>query len=62
MCHLIIDHTSMPLTQAHVDKLKKIVETQSGETISNEEAWEMAYCLLDLYRLLIEAQSRRQPK
>ena len=52
----------MPLTQEHVNKLKKIYEAQSGKTISDPEAWGMAHQLLDLYRLLLKTANKSTNK
>lgn len=45
------------LTQTDVDELKAIWERQSGEVISNQEAWEMATQLVTLHEIVAELGS-----
>lgn len=42
----------MALTKEAVDKLKELHRKETGEELSEEEAWEMATRLLELARLI----------
>jgi hypothetical protein len=47
----------MPITQRHIDELKTIYQKQSGEELSNKEAWDMTIRLVNLFRILLKDQS-----
>ncbi|MFZ1683638.1 MAG: hypothetical protein WAU88_05840 [Candidatus Zixiibacteriota bacterium] len=42
----------MPLRQPDIDKLKKLYKEDSGEDLSEREAWAMGTRLVQLLRLL----------
>ena len=49
----------MPLTQDHIDELKKIHKEDFGEELTDKEAWEMGTRLVNLFGLLLQAESER---
>jgi aldehyde:ferredoxin oxidoreductase len=49
----------MALNREAVDKLKEIFRAETGEELSDEEAWEIATRLFSLGHLLAEEESRR---
>lgn len=42
------------IQQHHVDELKRIIWEEQHEQLSDEEAWEMAHRLYNLFRLLLD--------
>jgi hypothetical protein len=50
----------MPINQHHIDELRQIYREEFGEEISNEEAWEMCTRLVNLYRLLLDAEIEQE--
>mgnify|MGYP001372667426 CR=1 FL=1 len=50
----------MGLTQKDVDELKRIHEKETGEKLSDEEAWEMAIRLLELGKIVIEGNRKTE--
>lgn len=42
----------MPLLQRHIDELKRIHLVETGENLSDEEAWAMAHRLVGILRLV----------
>lgn len=42
----------MPLLQRHIDELKRIHLAETGENLSDEEAWAMAHRLVGMLRLV----------
>jgi hypothetical protein len=44
----------MPILQHHINELKEIYRKQTGEDLSDMEAWDMAVRLMNLFRLLLE--------
>jgi len=43
----------MPMQQHHVDRLREIIQREQGRTLTNEEAWEMARRVYNLFHLLL---------
>ncbi len=43
----------MPLNQRHIDELKEIYHKHTGDSLSNQDAWDMARRLIGLFRLLL---------
>ncbi len=52
----------MPLNQQHIEELKKIYLKNTGESLSNQEAWDMAGRLIELFRLLIKPEQNNEKK
>jgi len=48
----------MPLTQDHINELKEIYKGTFGEDLTNEEAWEIGTRLVNLFRLLLQKETR----
>jgi hypothetical protein len=44
----------MPILQYHIDELKEIYLRQTGDNLSDKEAWDMAIRLVSLFGLLLE--------
>lgn len=42
----------MPLLQCHIEELKRIHRAETGETLSDAEAWVMAHRMVALLRIL----------
>ena len=52
-----IPHTgNMPIMQHHIDELKVLYQKQSGEKLSDKEAWDMAIRMVNLFRVLLKAK------
>ena len=43
----------MPLNQKHIDELKQTYLKHTGESLSDQEAWNMARRLVNLQRMLL---------
>ena len=50
----------MELTQKDVDELKRIYKKETGEKLSDEEAWEMAINLLNFGKVVTEGQGKTE--
>jgi len=44
----------MPILQHDIDELKEIYLRQTGDNLSDKEAWDMAIRLVSLFGLLLE--------
>ncbi|SYZ73750.1 hypothetical protein TRIP_C60020 [Candidatus Zixiibacteriota bacterium] len=49
----------MPLQQHHIDKLKTIYQKRFGTSLSDKEAWEMGIRLVNLFRLLLKSDQKK---
>jgi len=47
----------MSIQQHQVDRLKEVYRQEFKRELSNEEAWEMAYRLMDFIDVLLEASA-----
>lgn len=48
----LTNYNQMPLNQKDIDELKEIYFKEFGETIPNDEAWEMGRNLLQLFSII----------
>lgn len=50
----------MPLNQKAIDELKAIHQGETGESLSEDEAWAMGHRLLRLFAILVRPQALQE--